>query len=213
MEMFKQLFAAMNETLDEIIGEYPNASPSERRELDGQLEALRSMSENCLEEWLRFEDRLGEVNPKEDSPKQGPMKGMTVVMPLSLMEPKTALPEACAEIFAKGQGYYKLYMFEQAIRLFKELVRKQPDFLLARVYLAMAYLRLGDHMEACRQFHFILPLTEDKKLRAITYNALGCIHVMNRNLEKACEYFKLAYSDDPDSIEPVLGVPEWPSRL
>ncbi len=49
-----------------------------------------------------------------------------------------------SETFRRGQGYYKLLMFEQAIAEFEQLVRQYGDFLIARLYLAMGYLQKGD---------------------------------------------------------------------
>jgi tetratricopeptide (TPR) repeat protein len=75
-----------------------------------------------------------------------------------------------------------------------------PDFLLARMYLAMGYLRLGEDGDAYRHFQLILPLTDNKQLQAISYNALGCIQVKKQNMQKALEYFQLAYQADPASL-------------
>jgi hypothetical protein len=50
----------------------------------------------------------------------------------------------------------------------------------------------------------ILPLTENKQLKAISYNAMGCIQLKKKNIQKAMEYFGLAYHSDPQCfLEPV----------
>ena len=61
-------------------------------------------------------------------------------------------------------------------------------------------------MEACRHFHFIIPITEDVKLKAIAYNALGCVQVMHRNTEKAQHYFHKAHFTDPSIPEPIANL-------
>jgi tetratricopeptide (TPR) repeat protein len=91
-------------------------------------------------------------------------------------------------------------MFDQAVKELEALIQQHPDFLLARMYLAMGYLRLGEDGDAYRHFQLILPLTDDKQLQAISYNALGCIQVKKQNMQKAMEYFQLAYHADPASL-------------
>ena len=55
--MFRHLFAVMNEVLDDIIREYPAASPARRRHLDEQLEMLKGLGDMVMEEWLVFEEK------------------------------------------------------------------------------------------------------------------------------------------------------------
>ncbi|MDT2275603.1 tetratricopeptide repeat protein [Paenibacillus larvae] len=48
-------------------------------------------------------------------------------------------------------------MYRQAIQEFEKLVQKEPDFLLARIYLAMGYLKQGELPEA-KDISSCLPL-------------------------------------------------------
>ena len=107
-----------------------------------------------------------------------------------------------------GKDITSLYMYDQAIKEFEVLIQRQPDFLLARVYLAMGHLRKGEFGEAYQHFKFLLPLTENSKMKAISYNAMGCIQVQNQNLEKAFEYFQKAYHTDPSCMEPLINLDE-----
>ncbi|MFC0214817.1 tetratricopeptide repeat protein [Paenibacillus chartarius] len=192
--MFKHLFSTMNEVLDEIAKEYPTAAGAKKQELDDKLQVLKTMSDEFIESWLLFEEKMGTVLKTNADP--------STWLHNNLLELDASAQQS--EHFARGQGYYKLLMYKEAIREFEELVKVEPDFLLARIYLAMAYLRFGDTAEAYRHFQFLLPLTDNEKMKAITYNAMGCIQMHNQNVAKACEYFKKAYASSPECVEPLL---------
>lgn len=190
--MFKHLFASMNEMLDDVISEYPSSTGSQRKQLQEKLRALRVMSDACIEEWMLFEEKLGKLMS---------------VPGVSLGGSDPLDPEFSGkrtDWFIRGQGYYKLHMFDEAIHEFDTLVKHQPDFNLARIYLAMSYLRKGESNESYTHFHFLTQLTENLQMKAISYNAMGCIQVEQRNMEKACEFFNMAYRTDPASVQPLL---------
>lgn len=179
--MFKHIFSTMHEVLDEIIQQYPTAPESKMPEIYEKMEVLKAMSDAMIEEWLLFEEKLGKTLH-------------------SLTQHQSALALSSgdqSEAFQKGQGYYQLWMFDRAVRELQKVVQKEPDFLPARLYLALAYMQLGEFAEAHRHFQFLLPLTEQKQMKAISYNAMGCIQIQNKNIEKAQEYFTLAFKTDP----------------
>ncbi|UJF36155.1 tetratricopeptide repeat protein [Paenibacillus hexagrammi] len=194
--MFKHLFSTMNEVLEEIEKEYPEAAEGKRAELDEQLQVLKTMSDEFIESWLLFEEKLGKFYGG------APISTQTLHQELMDLEASDVSGKKTEE-FLRGQGYYKLAMYDQAIQEFEVLMARKPDFLLARVYLAMGYLRKGDFKEAHRHFQFLLPLTSDTKVKAISYNAMGCIQAQNQNMEKAFEYFEKALHTDPSLIEPL----------
>lgn len=192
--MFKHLFASMNEMLDEVMADYPSSSGVKRKELQGKLRALKTLSDECIELWLLFEEKMGRTMQ---------MIGATFMG----SEPDLLDPEFSGkrtDIFIRGQGYYKLHMFDQAIHEFTELVNREPDFNLARIYLAMSYFRKGEKEESYAHFHFLSQLTDNHQMRAISYNAMGCIQAQQSNLDKAFELFNLAYRIDPSSVQPLL---------
>lgn len=188
--LFKSIFDCMHEMLDLIIQEYPNAGSARKLELEEQLLALKSMSDDYLEQWLLFEEKMSGI-VKDVKP-----------------EPSAEWTHHAlyTETFRRGQGYYKLYMFEQAIKEFEQLVSQHGDFLIARLYLAMGYLQKGDLDEASRHFHLIVPLTENRKFLAVSYNALGCIQAKKGNIEKAIEYFNMAIDFDPAYQDPRINL-------
>lgn len=199
--MFKEIFATMNEALDDIRKNYSNAGVAKTETLDEQFNILKTMSDHCLEEWLHFEERMSECRSELMTTQE------TFVLPPAT--PDDVVPSS--ENFVKGQGYYKLYMFQQAMDEFSKLVKEYPDFVLGRVYLAMSYLRLGMLEESYRHFQLLMPLTSNAKLKAISYHAMGCIQVQNQNMEQAIGYFKMAGLADSSFMEPSFWNKEfWP---
>jgi len=195
--MIHHVFATMNAVLDEIMREYPTADSSRRIELEEQLSALKSMSDTFVDEWLLFEEKLGKW--------LGSLSESEIYTGTESEGSSLDLAEA-SDDYSKGQGYYKLFMFQEAIRHFEQLIAKYPDFLAGRMYLAMSYLRTGDYAEAYRHFQFLLPLTDNDKIKAISYNAMGCIQARNENMEKAYELFRKAYQSDPSFMEPLINM-------
>ncbi|MCD1260267.1 hypothetical protein B5M42_015760 [Paenibacillus athensensis] len=196
--MFKHLFSTMNEVLEEIQREYPHTSGKQREALDEQLQVLKTMSDEFIESWLQFEEKLGKLYSAAPDNTE-PLHNELLELEMSGKE---------SEEFKRGQGFYKLNMYDQAIREFEALLALQPDFVLARMYVAMGYLRKEEYGEAYRHFQFLLPLTDNTKMKAISYNAMGCIQIQNQNMEKAFEYFQKAYRHDPSCVEPLIHLDE-----
>jgi tetratricopeptide (TPR) repeat protein len=196
--MFEQLFTTMKELLEEIAIRYHSASAMEKIKLNDQLTMLKKMSDQFMEHWLEFEEKLAAFYAKDEELE---------MVPVVADHPIEAKQEVSAKVdggFEKAQGFYKLYMFDQAVKELEKLIKLQPDDLLARIYLAMGYLRLGEDGDAYPHFQMILPLTENNQLKAISYNAMGCIQVRKKNMQKAMEFFNLAYHSDPTCLlEPV----------
>ncbi|GAA3405087.1 hypothetical protein ACFFNY_28260 [Paenibacillus hodogayensis] len=210
--MLKQLFATMNDALEDIVRLYPTADVQGKQDLHKKLDVLKSMSDSFIEHWLHFEEKLSrflESMPQADNGEQA-IPGETAVPNAAseaapAQEPSLELDEA-SETFKKGQGYFQLLMYDNAIREFAKAVEQQPDFLLARLYLAMGHMRLGNDVEAYRHFRLITSMTEQHQMKAISYNAMGCIQAKNANMEQAQQLFKLAYTADPSSVEPMINM-------
>ncbi|GAA4843631.1 hypothetical protein GCM10023310_21870 [Paenibacillus vulneris] len=190
--MFKHLFASMNEMLDEISAQFATATGSRKKELQEKLRVLKAMSDTFIEEWLLFEEKMASFHQQHHQES----------IPSNVLDPE--LGGKRSDEFLRGQGFYKLLMFDEAIREFSGIIRKYPDFTLARIYLGMSYLRKGDTAESYNHFLFTSQLTDNNQIRAISYNAMGCIQAQNRNMDKAFEYFNLAFQTDPSSVQPLV---------
>lgn len=100
-------------------------------------------------------------------------------------------------LFQKGEGYFKLLMFDEATCMFRQLLQLHPEHMMARLYLSLGLIELDQHSDAYRQLQLIASLSDDCKQKAIAYHAMGCIQVNRHHFEKALDYFKLAQQTDP----------------
>ena len=189
--MFQHVFAEMNDMLEEIVKHYPTAQETQKQLMIQRWNMLKTMSDGIIEEWLSFEDKMGIF------------REYTLLPPIF---PLGTTPEMETESFVRGQGYFKLMMYRQAIQQFSVIISEVPDSLLARTYIAMAHLHLEETTEALKQFEWILSVTDHKRLRAMIYNALGCIQVKLSDTVKAQEYFTLALKNDPTLADPLVNL-------
>ncbi|TJY44313.1 hypothetical protein E5161_02700 [Cohnella pontilimi] len=184
MSVIRQWFAALHETLDQLILRFPDAGAEERGRLQEQWEMLKSFSDDVIENWLQLEDKMSLFREIQQ-------EGAILQEPEELLGP-----------FQKGQGYFKLHMFAQAAEQLEDMVGQFPDMLAARLYLAMSRMHLEQWSEAQRHFRLIAALADEAKLQAIAYNALGCIQAVFAHLDQAQQLFRKAMEADPSFREP-----------
>jgi len=187
----------MNDMLDEIIKSYPSAEGLNKQELQQKWNLLKRMSDGMLDEWLMFEEKMSQIRERE------------LDKPASLepeQEAVTALPELHLECFSRGQGYFKLQMYPQAIDQFLRVVNDYPDSALARFYLALAHLSLEQIYESETHLQQIMLLKGSARLKGLVCNALGCIQAKLSNPEAACSLFAQALQYDPTLTEPLYNM-------
>ncbi|MGO4527680.1 tetratricopeptide repeat protein [Paenibacillus sp. 2TAF8] len=195
--MFQHVFAEMNDMLDEIIKSYPSAEGLNKQELQQKWNLLKRMSDGMLDEWLMFEEKMSQIRERE------------LDKPASLepeQEAVTALPELHLEYFSRGQGYFKLQMYPQAIDQFSHVVNDYPDSALGRFYLALAHLSLEQVLESETHLQQIMLLKGSARLKGLVCNALGCIQAKLSNPEAACSLFAQALQFDPTLTEPLYNM-------
>ncbi|MDP9697179.1 tetratricopeptide (TPR) repeat protein [Paenibacillus intestini] len=183
--------------LDEIIKSYPSAEGLNKQELQQKWNLLKRMSDGMLDEWLMFEEKMSQIRERE------------LDKPASLepeQEAVTALPELHLECFSRGQGYFKLQMYPQAIDQFLRVVNDYPDSALARFYLALAHLSLEQIYESETHLQQIMLLKGSARLKGLVCNALGCIQAKLSNPEAACSLFAQALQYDPTLTEPLYNM-------
>ncbi|MDP4096614.1 hypothetical protein OIN60_07510 [Paenibacillus sp. P96] len=184
--MFRHVFAEMNGMLDEIVKHYPSAQGPRKEELLHKWNLLRRMSDSIMDEWLAFEEKMGKLagSGTLQSVNESPM-----------------LPEMGHEAFIRGQGYYRLMMYREALDQFGKVAKSYPESLLTQMYAAMSHMHLSQLEEAESLFHYSLGLTESSQIRAAIYNALGCIRAKKNEPEQAVQFFGLALQLDPSLNE------------
>ncbi|CAH1217208.1 tetratricopeptide repeat protein [Paenibacillus sp. JJ-223] len=195
--MFQHVFAEMNDMLDEIIKRYPSAEGLKKQELLQKWNLLKRMSDSVIDEWLMFEEKMSQVREQE-------------MRPAAKLEPEqeavTALPELHLECFSRGQGYFKLQMYPQAIMQFSRVVNDYPDSALARYYLGLSHIHLEQNADAQEHLQRILHLNGSPRLKGLVCNALGCIEAKQANTKAAQMLFAQALQHDPTLTEPLYNM-------
>lgn len=193
--MFQHLFAEMNKVLEEIVVDYPKAEGARRDELLCNYNMLHRLSDKVMDEWLAFAEKLSHFRESVD-----------LVTEVEEQMPEQESPELCTDNFVRGQGYYKLLMYGKCIEQFKEVIQQYPDSLAARLYLAISYLQEGDGESAWIHLNHMLGLIRETKLKAMVYNALGCIRASQERFNEAQELFRLSLQHDPALHEPTVNL-------
>jgi tetratricopeptide (TPR) repeat protein len=200
--VFKHLFQSMNEKLDGIIEALPSSHGSQKQMLLGELQELRDISDDVIEEWLLFEEKMAKAGhrPKAKEP--------VVASAAPTFDLSDMLPGAPNETmqYQRGEGYFKLFMFQEAAKEFDTVVTAYPEYLPARLYLALCFLQNENIPEAYSHLQILISLAEDGRMKAVAYNALGCVQAVKGNVEKACECFRTSQALDPNFKDPVYNL-------
>ncbi|RJX38474.1 hypothetical protein D3P09_20735 [Paenibacillus pinisoli] len=231
--MFQHMFTSMNEVLDGITKQYPQASEQERMDYLQQVAELKKMSDSFIEQWLDFEEKVSDFQDSvtvvgqlagsdpssTDAAPSGEQKEQSCNSGIEThtcnME-DLVIPEEADLLIQKGQGYYKLFMFSHAAGLFQDAISIAPECNLARLFLGMSQMHMQNWQEAQRQFQLLIVLSDFPKWLALGYNALGCIHAVHMNIAQAEKLFRKAYEVYPsftDSLSNLKSCQETPGQL
>ncbi|REK77216.1 tetratricopeptide repeat protein [Paenibacillus paeoniae] len=230
--MFQHMFSSMNELLDGITKQYPQASDQEQMAFLKQITELKQMSDSFIEQWLIFEEKVSDfhdsfgegqsvpiaqtVLEEESESIEGPIPVYSAVESSTCNMSDLTIPEEAALIINRGQGYYKLFMFSHAAGLFQDAISIAPECNLARLFLGMSQMHMQNWQEAQRQFQLLIVLSDFPKWLALGYNALGCIHAVHMNIAQAEKLFLKAYEVYPsftDSLNNLKSCQETPGQL
>lgn len=190
--VFQHVFAEMNDMLQEIIRHYPTAQGARREELLGNWNLLRRLCDEMMDEWLAFAEKMSDFQLAEDPGGEGERE-------LGQNE----APELRHPAFARGQGYFKLLMYPECVREFGQVLGEYPDSVPARLYSGLALLHSGDLDGAWTHLQQMLPGVRSRRLKAFTYNVMGCILARQGLLADAQDLFSLALKYAPDLQEPA----------
>jgi tetratricopeptide (TPR) repeat protein len=195
-----------------------------RQKCYDRLLELRRRMDHYVEFWLRFEEKINEMQEKYDFllPDEMPdsfLQAFGSILPeanpeemqTELEAVKTDLDrrgvkplllqgdnDACIRSFKRGLGFMELAMMDEAIQEFREVVHQEPDLLLAHVCLGVAYAERGMADEAMRELRLVQALTDDPQTRVIVHNALGNVYADKGEYEQAKNEFTKVIELDPD---------------
>ncbi|MED0674925.1 tetratricopeptide repeat protein [Aneurinibacillus thermoaerophilus] len=191
--LLSHYFAALKDRLNLIEQQMETASEGDRNQLYCEVLKLRQISDRIVEEWLSFEDRLIKVQrmfeEAEDASVSSQLHDVTAE---EETEEEIYLPYTLAATFRQGQGYFTLSMYHEAVESFSKVLEEAPDVAVARLYLAFGFLMSGRLDVAYRQFHLLTETCVHPFICAASYNAMGCIAMMEGNPEQGLGWFEQA---------------------
>jgi tetratricopeptide (TPR) repeat protein len=212
---FTKIFADLERVEDEL--RKVGGNQEKRQKCYDHLLELRKRMDRCVEFWLRFEEKINDMQEEYDFllPDELPdsfLHAFDTIMPEEeKVEYQTAPDrrgvkpmllqidnEACIRSFRRGLGFLELAMMDEAIAEFETVINQEPDLLLAHLCLGVAYSERGMGDEAMRELRLVQALTEDSSTNAIVHNALGNIYADQEQYEKALEEFLKVAELDPD---------------
>lgn len=231
-------FTAIFEALDSIEEELGAVTTAEKREtLVQTLLSLRITMDQCVQYWLKFEERINDIEKRYDltlpdtlpsglleeleggspeasealpSPKTSP-----VLTPVEEQPQELPMSEITVKAFRRGLGFWELAMLKEAVGEFKKVVEDDPDLVAGHVCLGLSSAQLGKVEEAFRELKLVLALDRNKIIRALALNTLGIILAQKEDYHQAEHYFKRATAEDPELAEAWfnLGATRYNLRL
>jgi len=206
-EYFDNLFenlVAIHEQLD-------TATVNQKEQLIAELKDIKSEGDNIYKQWMVLHEYIdildkeynlsGNVNinnidtniNNESIDSIDDQKASMIVENESSNTKQVfwVADEESVATFRKGLGYFELLMYQNSVQYFQETVEKDPNFMMARVYLGLCYLSLGKLSEAEAELKKTILLSEqDSPYIALSNHALGCIYAQLEKYEIAQKYFE-----------------------
>lgn len=182
--LFKESFDFLFGAIRRIESQLAEADEQQRSYLFAELEDLRQTGGRFFESWLSFEDRVQDLYDA-----YGDASNSLDAWSTSAGEP--AAEDAEAELvpietgslqgvlrsaedlrqFRRGVGYFDLLMFEESTREFEQLIAKEAELTVARLYLALAYIGKGQVNQAHEQLNEVLASGRDPLMHAAAHDA------------------------------------------
>ncbi len=222
-------FTAIFEALDAIEKELGEPiSMAKRDKLIETILSLRKTMDQCVQQWLKFEERVTEIEERfelalpdtlppgflEDLESCSSGTEMESAVPALLSEKMGSVPEQeekkyherpiseiAVNAFRRGLGFWELAMLREAVDEFKKVVEDDPDLVMGHICLGLSSAQLGKVEEAFRELKLVLALDQNNLIRALALNTLGIILTQKEDYSQAEHYFKRAVAEDPELKE------------
>lgn len=210
---FTRIFVDLQETEQEL--EIAGGCQLSREKCFQKLISLRKQMDHYVEFWLRFEEKINDLQDKfnfslPDELPETMINAFLKINPQTLAQQtgrwqsvEAGLPveqNICIRSFRKGLGFMELAMMDEAIAEFKQVAAMEPELLLARLCLGVAYTEKGQADEAMRELRLVQALTEECQTHAIIHNALGNLYAHAERYELARAEFERAVELAPDFV-------------
>lgn len=223
-------FTAVFEALDDIEKELGEPiSPGQRDKLIDTLLSLRKTMDQCVQYWLKFEERVSGIEERfelalPDTLPPGFLEELDSGVGSAKPEPVSPIPalpgkegalreaaepgeqappmsEITVSAFRRGLGFWELAMLKEAVDEFKKVVEDDPDLVVGHICLGLSSAQLGQVEEAFRELKLVLALDENNFIRALALNTLGIILTQKEDYRQAEHYFRRAIEEDNELKE------------
>ncbi|GGA38511.1 hypothetical protein GCM10007416_09290 [Kroppenstedtia guangzhouensis] len=186
--MLQPWLQEMQKHLSQIAETFGNSAPEERSQLRTEFQKIHQHTHSLLEGWAVLEEQVASILKQhpELAEEEEEISG------------EFFLDSQVVRTFRQGQGYYQLKMFGEARPYFHEVVEKEPEFLLGRLYLGLSDFQQENLEEARRQFQLVTQTSEIPRFNAFAHHMLGCIHVRQEEDELAIRQFTRALNLDEE---------------
>lgn len=205
--LLSHYFAALTDQIEKVKACMASAPEAEKVKLYNTVLQLRQISDQIVEDWLEFEEKLveaqrmfeqeesGHATLPSVSPHKAESKGEKKPEDQDVEE--ILLPYALAAKFRQGQGYFTLSMYREAVESFSRVLEEAPDVAVARLYLAFGFFMSRRLDVAYRKFRLLTETCDNAFICAASYNALGSIAVLEGHPEQGVSWFERALRTFP----------------
>lgn len=189
-DLFEKL-VALHEQLD-------TASSQEKEMIVSELRRIQNEGDEIQKQWLVLQEYIDILNSEYNLECQ-----VSSISNNKSQEGTNQIfwvaDEESVTTFRKGLGYFELLMFENSLPYFQETVEKDPNFVMARVYLGLSYLSLGELDKAETELKkTLLFVQEGTPYQPLTNHALGVIYAQNKKYDVAQKYFHEVIKANPN---------------
>jgi tetratricopeptide (TPR) repeat protein len=202
----QQIFHTLTERLEQVEQQWQKGSGLE--EVHQELQELRQISEEIIEAWLSFEERLSHLQKQirpgtsQESEQAAQLQQLATAL---ITEDEEQYRYRSAEEWRKGKAYYDLMMFEHALPHLELALKKYPDFEYARLLLGHSYLASGHVDKARYHLQFLTETSSDRAWEWLALHALACMEGDQQNFDQALYLFrKIDFDDLPQDWKPVF---------
>ncbi|MGD9678624.1 MAG: tetratricopeptide repeat protein [Vulcanibacillus sp.] len=218
--MFKKIFLQIHQTLEQINQGFDNIN-----NIDDELSLLekylsiKETSEILTEDLRILNLKLNKMEKKYGLLDIYPDDISTKDQVLNFELNEDILPEQKKDedgvielfeedlmTFQKGIGFYDLSIYDKAIINLDNIVEKYPDFDLARLYTAMAYLKRKEYNKARQEVEALFKFSDDVVIQSLAHNILGIIYGNQLEYEEAILHFQQAIDLKGDWKEPIYNL-------
>lgn len=197
--VFKELFTNLYLTIEELGDEFILANNiDEELSLLEKFLMVKEVSKDLNEEVNKLNSKINNFE-KEHGLSDFAFKGFNQLSTIDDDSSTTENEDIVIQLeeqdfltFQSGIGFYDLLMYDKATINLEEIVKKYPDFNLARLYSAMTYFKKKQFDKAKREIFLLFKLSEDNELLSLGHNILGMIFGYEKNYDKAIEHFQQA---------------------